>query len=256
MTLRGQRDNARELRIDSELEQYFVDISVGCPYGLERLAVYHQAVFASMGDEQLGMFLANGYRRNGNCIYSMRCPDCSACVPIRLRPADFVPNRNQRRTWKKNADVTAGIAPLRMGRENLDLLDRHLRTRFPEGKSSAEEYYTGFFISAISRCFEIRYRVADKLIGVAIVDGSADWLNAVYFYFDPAEAWRSPGTLNIIHLIHFCRRHAIKHLYLGYVIEEVRAMRYKAAFKPHELLLDGQWQTRSQNPAAPGVGSL
>lgn len=241
MTFHEKADNSRELRIDCDLEQYFVDITVGCPYGLDRLAVYHQAVFASIGDDKLGMFLANGYRRNGNCIYAMRCPDCRACVPIRLRPAEFVPNRNQRRTLKKNSAVTAGIAPLRMTRENMELLDKHLRTRFPEGRSSAEEYYAGFFISAISRCFEIRYRVGEKLIGVAIVDGSADWLNAVYFYFDPAEARRSPGTLNILHLIHFCRLHSIQYLYLGYCIEEVRAMRYKAVFKPHELLLDGRW---------------
>lgn len=242
MTHPEHTDQANEVRIDSGLEQYFVDLSVACPYGLPRTAVYHQAMFTSIGDATLGMFFAHGYRRNGNCIYAMRCTDCSACVPIRLRPEDFVPNRSQRRVLKKNQDVTAGVAPLRMTGENLVLLDHHLRTRFPEGRSNAEDYYAGFFLSAISRCFEIRYRVADRLIGVAIVDGSEQWLNAVYFYFDPRESWRSPGTLNILNLVRFCRRHGIEHLYLGYCIEEVRAMRYKAAFRPHELLRGGRWQ--------------
>jgi len=246
MTFHKQSNRPEEQKIDSSLEQYFVDISVSCPYGLEQTAVYHQAMFTSIGDETLGLFFANGYRRNGNCIYAMHCPACSACVPIRLKTAEFRPNRNQRRVLKKNRDVTAGIAPLRMSRENLDLLDRYLRTRFPEGKSSAEEYYSGFFISAISRCFEIRYRVGDKLIGVAVVDGAENWLNAVYFYFDPAESGRSPGTLNILNLVHFCQRHTIEDLYLGYVIEQVGSMRYKAAFKPHELLLTGEWQKRGR----------
>lgn len=246
MTFHEHANRPEELRFDSSLEQYFVDISVGCPYGLEQMAVYHQAMFTSIGDETLGAFLAGGYRRNGNCIYSMRCPACKACVPIRLKAEEFRSNRNQRRVLKKNRDVTAGIAPLRMNRENLDLLDRYLRTRFPEGKSSAEEYYSGFFISAVSRCFEIRYRVGDKLVGVAVVDGAENWLNAVYFYFDPDEAYRSPGTLNILNLVHFCQRHKIEHLYLGYAIEQIQSMRYKTAFKPHELLLDGKWQVRDR----------
>lgn len=242
MAVHEQGKRSEEVLIDEGLEQYFVDISVQCPYGLDQLAVYHQAVFTSIGDETMGTFFEHGYRRNGNCIYSMRCPACSACLPIRMKVEKFHSNRNQHRVLKKNRDVTVGIAPLRMSRENIDLLDKYLATRFPDGKSSAEEYYDGFFISAISRCFEIRYRIEDRLVGVAIVDGSEKWLNAVYFFFDPAEAKRSPGTFNILNLIHFCRRHKIPLLYLGYYIEEVRAMRYKTAFKPHELLISGQWQ--------------
>lgn len=241
MAVHEQRERPEEQLIDEGLEQYFVDISVQCPYGLDQLAVYHQAMFTSIGDETMGMFFEHGYRRNGNCIYSMRCPTCKACVPIRIKPEKFQANRNQRRVLKKNRDVTVGVAPLRMSQENINLLDKYLATRFPEGKSSGEEYYAGFFISAISRCFEIRYRVEDQLIGVAIVDGSDKWLNAVYFYFDPDEEKRSPGTFNILNLINFCRRHNIPLLYLGYYIADVRAMRYKTAFKPNELLLSGKW---------------
>ncbi len=228
--------------IDSDLEQYFVNIATQCPYGLLKRAVYHQALFSTLDDQTMEQFLENGYRRNGNCLYTMYCPNCDSCVPIRLRPAHFRPNRNQRRVWKKNQDVTTGIAPLTMSRENLDLLDRFLRTRFPDSNSSAESYYSGFFVTSMCRCFEIRYRIGDRLLGVSIVDGSSRWLNAVYFYFDPDESWRSPGTLNILYLLNFCRCHAIDPLYLGYWIEEVQAMRYKTAFKPHELLVGGRWQ--------------
>jgi len=231
------------MAIGQEFEQYFVDISTGCPYGLDRKAVYRQALFTSLDDRSLGDFLAHGYRRNGNCLYTMRCPDCSACVPLRLDPEAFSPNRNQRRVWKKNRDVTVGIAPLTMSRENLLLLDRFLRLRFPEGRSSAESYYSGFFITSMTHCFELRYRIGDQLLGVAIVDAAPAWLNAVYFYFDPDQARRSPGTLNILTLIDFCRSQRIGRLYLGYWIEEVDAMRYKAAFKPHEILVRGRWQS-------------
>lgn len=242
MAVHEHSSRPEELKIDSELERYFVDVSVSCPYGLDQLAVYHQAMFTSIGDNTLEMFFDRGYRRNGNCIYSMRCPLCKACMPIRVRPGEFKPSRTQRRVTKKNKDVTAGIAPLRMCEENLALLDKYLNNRFPESKSSAEEYYAGFFISAISRCFEIRYRVDDRLIGVSVVDGSERWLNAVYFYFDPDEACRSPGVMNILNLIQFCRRNKISLLYLGYLIRGISSMSYKSAFKPHEILFEGSWK--------------
>ncbi len=229
--------------IGENLEQYFIDISAGCPYGLPHKAVYHQALFGPLDMSTMGVFLANGYRRNGNCMYSMHCPGCKECVPLRLNPETFTPNRNQKRVWKKNRDVTVGVAPLTMSDENLSLLDRFLRNRFPEGKSTAESYYTGFFITSITRCFEIRYRVDDKLLGVAVVDGSDHWLNAVYFYFDPDESRRSPGTLNILQLVKFCQSHRINPLYLGYWIESVQAMQYKSAFRPHEILVDDCWKT-------------
>ena len=78
---------------------------------------------------------------------------------------------------------------------------------------------------------------------MSIVDIGAAWLNAVYFFFDPAEAPRSPGVFNILNLINLCRQHDLEYLYLGYTIAEVQAMRYKAAFLPHQLLINGTWQT-------------
>lgn len=229
---------------DESLEQYFVTVDSLCPYGLEYKAVYHQAMCGWLDERIMGSFLAGGFRRNGNSMYDMRCPDCSLCVPIRINPNEFKPNRNQLRVMKKNRDVVAGVSPLTMSRENLQLLDAFLKTRFPGGGNSAEGYYAGFFITSITRCFEIRYRVDNKLIGVAVVDGSPGWLNAVYFYFDPRESWRSPGTFNILYLIDFCKNQNIEHLYLGYWIEGVEGMDYKRHFHPHEVLVDGEWQVR------------
>jgi arginine-tRNA-protein transferase len=225
-----------------ELERFFVNAAAECPYGISTTAVYHQAALGRMSDVTMGEFLAAGYRRNGNCMYNMRCPGCSLCVPIRLRPERFRLNRNQRRVWQKNQDVAVEIAPLTMSRENLALLQRFLSTRFPEGRSDAESYYSGFFITSISRCFEIRYRVGEQLLGVAVVDGAPNWLNAVYFFFDPEQGWRSPGTLNILTLNHICLTRQIDLLYLGYWIDGHAGMSYKNAFRPHELLLEGGWR--------------
>ena len=229
-------------RFAGELDRLFGNAVDECPYGMGQIAVYHQAMFGRLDDAAMGELLAYGYRRNGNCMYTMRCPGCRLCVPIRMRHDRFQPNRNQRRVWKKNLDVAVEIAPLTMSRENLALLQRFLSTRFPEGRSGAESYYTGFFITSITRCFEIRYRVGEQLLGVAVVDGASSWLNAVYFFFDPEQSWRSPGTLNILTMNHICASRKIDHLYLGYWIDGHASMSYKNAFRPHELLIDGVWQ--------------
>lgn len=229
--------------ISETLEQHFSNIATRCPYETRHKAVYHQAVFGPLTDSTVGLFFENGYRRNGNCMYSMRCPRCSACVPIRLNPETFSPNRSQRRVWKKNGDISVGLAPVTMSDENLELLERFLRARFPDGRADAESYYSGFFITSITKCFEIRYRSEDnRLLGVAVVDCSDQWMNAVYFFFDPEQDWRSPGTLNILYLLDFCRRHGIASLYLGYWIKDLKGMHYKTDFRPHEILLEGSWQ--------------
>jgi len=228
--------------IGNVLERYFDDITARCPYEMPHKAVYHQAMFGPLTDATMGVFFENGYRRNGNCMYAMRCPRCSKCVPIRITPQDFQPNRSQKRVWRKNHDISVGLAPVTMSDENLALLDRFLSTRFPSSRSDAESYYNDFFITSMTKCFEIRYRSEkNKLLGVAVIDCSDQWLNAVYFYFDPEQAWRSPGTLNILYLIDFCRRHGIASLYLGYWIEGLKGMHYKTDFRPHEILENGRW---------------
>lgn len=228
--------------LDPGLVQRFGLIFSRCPYGFDQPAVYHQAGFMHLNSQTMGALLENGYRRNGNHMYTMHCPGCRGCVSIRLDPAQFRPNRNQKRVWRRNQDIVVQPGPLLMSREHLSLLDKFLRIRFHNQDSQAESYYSQFFLTTISPCFELRYWAGGVLVGVAIVDATPEWLNAVYFYFDPDQGWRSPGTFNILNLVRFCRQHGIPKLYLGYCIEGLLAMAYKKAFRPHELLLQGQWR--------------
>ncbi len=229
-------------RLAKGVEQYFVDISTSCPYGLPKQACFHQASFAPMGDRPMELFLAAGYRRNGNHLYCMRCPDCSFCVPIRLDPGKVRLKRNQKRVLKRNQDVQIEFGPVESNAENISLCDRFLTSRYPQKNNNAENYYLGFFNNMIVSTLEIRYRVSGRLVGTGIVDMGVNWMNAVYFFFDPDEARRSLGTFNILTMLDLCEQHEIGCLYLGYFIQEVAAMSYKKHFCPHELLLDRLWR--------------
>lgn len=228
-------------RFIAKLSPYFVDTPAECPYGLDRLAVYHQAGFGSLPPVLLDEFLAAGYRRNGNTIYAMRCPGCTACVPIRLATETFCPSRNMHRVRQRNQDLEVSVGPVEVTEEKLRLLDCFLNSRYPGRASTASDYYSGFFLNSLISTMEISFRLSGHLVGVSIVDLAERSLSAVYFYFDPAFEKRSLGTFNILSLAELARREQYDYLYLGYWIEPVAAMAYKSRFRPHYLLANGEW---------------
>ncbi len=224
------------------LNQFFAEMAVDCPYHLPHDAMFYQALFSPLSDRVMELFLASGYRRNGNCLYSMHCRDCSACVPIRLHPKNMQFNRNQRRVLKKNRDIKVEFAPLQASEENVQLCEKFLRVRYPQKNNGGRNYYQGFFLNKITQGMELRFRLKGKLVGTAIVDVGQNWMNAVYFYFDPDEASRSLGTFNILTMIETCLNLDISYLYLGYYIEEVAAMNYKSRFHPYYLYCKDAWK--------------
>lgn len=227
--------------LHSRVRHFFADIDIECPYGLPHIATFHQATFAPLSERAMELFLAAGYRRNGNCLYNMACRNCSACIPIRLHPADFCATRNQKRALKKNQDVEKALAPLQPSREDYALCEKFLQARYPRESNTAVGYYRDFFLNTIVNSAQLQYRADGQLIGAAIIDIGYNWLNAVYFYFDPAESRRSLGTYNILSLVDLCREWEIEFLYLGYLIHSVPAMSYKANFHPHYLLFGNKW---------------
>jgi len=229
--------------LKSRVDKYFVELKTECPYGLPYVACFYQAMFGPLTDRAMELFLAAGYRRNGNCLYTMHCRDCQACIPIRLRPRDFVPNRNQRRAENKNSDLEIRFDRVTMDPENIDLCGRFLQERYPQEHNNADGYYGGFFCNTIVDSMRVEFRLEGRLLGGSIVDLGERWMNAVYFYFDPEEQGRSLGTFNILTLVDLCLEFDIEFLYLGYFIEEVRAMSYKQRFRPHELLERGRWRS-------------
>lgn len=227
--------------LKKRVDKYFVDVTVSCPYNLPYPATFYQGLFGPLSDRMMELFLAAGYRRNGNSLYAMHCETCSACVPIRLHPRQYSPNRNQKRIWRKNRELDVTIGSIRPTLENMALCDSFLQARYPNEGNTADAYYAGFFLNRITSTFEIRYRLQGRLIGNAVVDIGSNWLNAVYFFFDQREAKRSLGTYNILTLINFCLSKNIEYLYLGYNIDDISSMSYKKNFKPYYLFEKNSW---------------
>ncbi|PLX50162.1 MAG: arginyltransferase [Desulfobulbaceae bacterium] len=222
--------------------KYFYDIPTVCPYAVGDMAVYRQAQFGFVDELLMTAFIEAGFRRNGNSIYTMACPACGECRPIRLPVKEFKANRSQRRIIKKNQDITISTTPFAVTYEKINLLNTFFAHRFSGRDNTAESYYGTFFANTITETFEVEYRLGKELVGVAVVDIGNSWLNAVYFFFDSRRSHRHLGIFNILNMIDLCRRHDIDYLYLGYLIEPLSSMNYKAQFRPHQLLVNNAWQ--------------
>ena len=66
-----------------------------------------------------------GFRRSHTLAYKPACPGCNACVPVRIRVAEFRPGRSLKRVWRRNADLTANETLPRATLEQFELFSQH-----------------------------------------------------------------------------------------------------------------------------------
>jgi arginyl-tRNA--protein-N-Asp/Glu arginylyltransferase len=177
------------------------------------------------------LLLDLNFRRLGWGVYRPQCVDCSACRQLRLPVEAFEPTRSQRRSWRRNADVTATWGPPEATPEKHAVYRRYLEARHDGEMTGTWEEFEGFLHEGPPFTKEVVFRIGERLLGAGIVDHEPEAVSAVYFYFDPDLSDRSPGTFNVLWLIEECRRRGLPWLYLGY------------HFRPHEILgEDGRWR--------------
>jgi arginyl-tRNA--protein-N-Asp/Glu arginylyltransferase len=187
--------------------------------------------------------IGQGFRRSGDFAYRPHCPDCNACVPVRIPVRQFRPARAQRRAWKRNADVRLTARPAEFDPEHFRLYRRYLARRHHGGgmDDPTPETYLGFLTAPRIDTQFLELREAGQLLAVAITDRLRDGLSAVYTFFDPEAEARSPGVLGVLVQIHEAQRLGLDYLYLGYWIADCSKMSYKTRFRPLQGFIDGRW---------------
>jgi arginine-tRNA-protein transferase len=214
-----------------------------CPYLPGRQARHLVVLPRPLAPGTYHALMDLNFRRLGEVFYRPDCRACHECRMIRIPVAEFRLSRAQRRCWDRNRDVTAEVGPPVPDAEKWRLYRRYLRGRHQDGTmdGSAEELESFLYTSSVDT-IEVVYRVSGRLLAISIADVEPLAMSAVYCYFDPAAARRSPGVFNVLWLLEECRRRGLESLYLGYLVAGCRKMSYKAAYRPSEVLApDGRW---------------
>jgi arginine-tRNA-protein transferase len=194
---------------------------------------------------EFGKRLRGGDRRQGFVLYRPSCPRCAACEPIRLSAKDYEPSRSQRRIIKRgDRELSIKMGPPVVEGRRVQIYNAHKAARdLRDGQPPIDQDgYRDFLVATCCDTFEVSYHLADKLVGVSIVDRSDDALSAVYCCYDPEYSDFGIGTYSILKQLELCNEWGLEYLYLGLYIAGCDSMEYKARFLPHERLLGGNWR--------------
>jgi arginine-tRNA-protein transferase len=149
----------------------------------------------------------------------------------------------------RNADLARSLRPADATQEQFRLLRRYLGERHAEGGMADMTFadYAAMVEETAVRTHIVEYRFTagparGELAAAALVDVLGDGLSLVYSFFEPAESKRGLGVYTILDHIQQARAAGFSYVYLGYWIPGAEKMEYKAAFRPLELLLGGEWR--------------
>jgi arginine-tRNA-protein transferase len=192
--------------------------------------------------------MRQGWRRFGSMLFRPRCRACRACQSLRVHAGRFRPNRSQRRARRANEnEVDLVIGRPAVNRAKLDLYDRYHAFQadakdWPPHPVKDAASYASSFVHNPFTTEEWCYYLGGELLGVGYVDALPGGLSAIYFFYDPEERKRAPGTWNVLRLLEETAARGLPHLYLGYYVRGCASLSYKAMYTPNQLLgPDGDW---------------
>lgn len=236
--------------------RFFVTSPAPCPYlpGKTERKVFTElrGPHADELNDALGRI---GFRRSQTVAYRPSCPDCSACVSVRVVAAEFAPSSTQKRNLRRNDDLVVTTCRPWSTSEQFELLQRYLGARHPGGGMAAmdEVDFADMVEHTPVTTHIIEYREPSpdglrpgRLVGACLTDRQGDGLSMIYSFYDPDHAARS-GLGNFIILDHIrqAQQLGLPYVYLGYWVEGSDRMQYKVRYRPLEKLGRDGWQRMS-----------
>lgn len=223
---------------------FYATAPYACSYLPGREARSQVAIPAESIDRRVYSQLVQlGFRRSGSYTYRPYCDLCQACTPVRIPVECFVPDRSQRRAWKRHQGLSVRILPLKYLAEHYALYRRYQSARHGGGGMSDDNpsQYAEFILKSGVDSWLVEFRAGETLKMVSLIDRLDDGLSAVYTFYEPDEKGASYGVFNVLWQVDLARQLGLRYLYLGYWIGASRKMSYKSGYRPLEKLFFGRW---------------
>jgi len=173
-------------------------------------------------------------------------------LSISMRPAGFDPEAYQlyrkyqiavhkespdEITEKSYTDFLVN-SPMSIEKTGLECKSFPMEDEIPGLEGLSSMIFTGF---GGYGSYHVHYRLDGKLFMVGVIDLLPNCLSSVYLYYDPDMMFLKPGVYSALAEILYVkllskRLPNLHYYYMGYYIYTCKKMRYKAGYKPSELL--------------------
>lgn len=203
-----------------------------------------------MDEHTLTLLNQNGFRRSGQVVYRPECDHCQACMSVRIYVPSMQLSRSQKRILRKNHDLVLSVEQPIDGALHYPIYDKYIRQRHHDGDMYPPNFqqYQGFLLEDFGNSRFLSAYKDNQLVGSLVFDSLEDGLSAVYCFFDPQQAYRSPAMFLILSLSLIARNLQLPYNYLGYYIKNCPKMTYKNQFRPLEIFNGQSWQPQTNSP--------
>ena len=185
----------------------------------------------SMSPEEADAYWADGWRHFGSDFFrsSLMVEEMAIKrqISLRLDLSSFKVSKSQRRTLRKNEDLTFEFAPARPSELEEELFDLH-KERFERNvPHSLQEFLGDRPDGKPCACEQLSVRSNGRLIAVSFLALGKSACSSVYAVFDPTESRRRLGILTMLLEIEYARQRGMEHYYSGYATMEESCYDYK-----------------------------
>ena len=223
---------------------FYTTSPLSCPYlegQVERRIVTELS--GPQADNLHNALSKGGFRRSHFMAYAPVCPNCSECIPVRIKVDEFVFSKSWRRLENKFKNIVAERCAPIATQEQFSLFESYQKKRHYDGDMASMDYfdYRSMIEETPVATELVEFRNQGKLVSGLLMDCLDDGLSAVYSYFDHDEAYQGLGNYMVLWSIREAARLNLPYIYLGYLIKECRKMSYKARYSPLEGFINGMW---------------
>ena len=219
-----------------------------CPYLADQSWTMKYQHIGEMEPGEYERRLRLGWFKFGAFLQRPVCEGCHECLSMRVPMDEWEPNRIQRRTLAKNAELRVEVStPPLCDPERLLLYNRYRIAQTQEKGWSptlmdASAYHREFLIGP-TEMTEISVWDGSRLKAIVLTDIEPNAIAGVTHYYDPDWRERSIGLFAMLQTFLLARELGKKWVYLGYYVENSPTMGYKLQFRPCELRgWDGTWE--------------